>query len=352
MIRVCVDGTVFRQSPRGGIARYWSDLFKEFENSDSGLRFDVVLPPGAIKPSHARSYRAGSLTAYRAARQSDIFHSTYYTRWPRMRCPQVVTVYDFIDAMFPMLRPHNAEFVDKQRELIQNADAVVVISETTRQLTVEHTGVDPSKIFLAYPCVPLIFAAPVPSAEEGISFRNKHTGGAPYLLHVGYRQNYKNFRKILRAYCNIAAKTDRHLLVVGACHPPSDEEIDCMVSSHALHKIHFLPNVDDEVLRLAYAGADAMVHATLMEGFGIPLIEALASGTGLIISDIPVYREIAGSMATFVDPSDTEAWEEALLQPVSVQTEWRDAVLKRFTPQACASAHLNAYKYALQARGM
>ena len=120
-----------------------------------------------------------------------------------------------------------------------------------------------------------------------------------------------------------------------------------MVSARLLNRIHFLPIVNDDVLRLAYAGADAMVHASLMEGFGIPVVEALASGTGLILSDIPVYREIAGSMAAFVDPVDPDAWGEAILRPVTVQSGWRDAVLSRFSWAAAAAAHLDAYRCAL-----
>ena len=350
MIRISVDGTVFQQSPNGGIARYWAELFKAMETRGADVQFNVALPPGSKPPPCARGARAGSPVAYWAAWRADLFHSTYYTLWPRMRCPYVVTVYDFIDALLPQLRPHYANFARRQHELIRRADAIIAISETTRKLVVDRVGVDSAKVFLAYPGVPSPFAAAPVDAAAVARFRQAQTGGAPYLLHVGERRSYKNFRTILKAFCRAAGKTDRHLLVLGGRHPPADDEIDWMVSSRLLDRIHFLPLVDDEILRLAYAGADAMVHASLMEGFGIPVVEAIASGTGLILSDIPVYREIAGSMATYVAPADVDAWEDALLKPVSIQPGWRDAILSRFTCDAPAEAHLQAYRHALGAK--
>lgn len=346
-MRICVDGLIYRQSPNGGIARYWTELFMAVDLPGAGVRFDVALPSGARRPPNVRSARASSLGAYWAAWRADLFHSTYYTLWPRMRCPSVVTVYDFIDALLPQLRPHNARFVQRQLELIRRAAAVVVISETTRKLAVDLAGADPEKVFLAYPGVSRPFTPPPPAAADVVRFRQAQTGGAPYLLHVGERKNYKNFRTILKAFCRVADKTDRHLIVLGGSSPPEGDEIDWMVSARLLNRIHFLPIVNDDVLRLAYAGADAMVHASLMEGFGIPVVEALASGTGLILSDIPVYREIAGSMAAFVDPVDPDAWGEAILRPVTVQSGWRDAVLSRFSWAAAAAAHLDAYRCAL-----
>ena len=346
-MRVSIDGLIFKQSPNGGISRYWAELFAAMELLDANVRYNVALPLGVHYPIRARTARAGSLISYWNAWRADLFHSTYYTEWPRMRCPFVVTVYDFIDALLPQLRPNNFRFVQKQLVQVKRADAVIAISKETGNLVETLAGVERDKIFVAYPGVPAPFRSTLPSEQDITLFRQNQTGGAPYLLHVGKRDNYKNFRTILKAFCRIADKTDRHLLVVGGKHPLPEDEIDWMISSRLLNRIHFLPLVDDKTLHIAYAGADAMVHASLMEGFGIPVIEALASGTGLIISDIPVYREIAGSMATFVDPAEVGAWEEAFLQPVTVQHDWREKTLNRFSWCASASAHLDAYRSVL-----
>lgn len=348
MIRVSTDGLIFKMVPNGGIARYWLEVFKAMSHLKHPVQFNVASPKGALQPSDVQCFTSGSLASYWAAWRADIFHSTYYTQWPRMSCPSVATVYDFIDASFPQLRPRGATLVKRQMESIRHASAVVAISETTRDLTLKLTGINPSDIFLAYPGVSTPFTQARPEAAEIRKFRDAETGGAPYLLHVGGCENYKNFRTILKAFCRIATKTDRHLVVVGRGQLLAADEIDWIVASRAMERIHFKLHVDDATLRLAYAGADAMVHASLMEGFGIPVIEALACGTGLILSDIPVYREIAGGMATFVDAVDVEAWAQALQAPVDVQSTWRDEVLKRYTWDAAALAHLKAYEHALK----
>lgn len=264
-------------------------------------------------------------------------------RWPRMDDASVVTAYDFIDASYPLLRPDGEAFVQRQMEAIRHASFVIAISQTTHDLVLELTGIDTSKLAIAYPGVSEPFRQPIPSEESLGLFREKRTGGAPYLLHVGGRRNYKNFGTLIRAFCACAHKTDRHLMVLGGGYPLSEEEMHLIVSRRLLDRVHFRPRVDDHELRLAYAGADALVHASLMEGFGIPVIEALACGTGLVLSDIPVYREIAADFAKFVDPFDVEAWSQAMTEPVATNRAWRDTVLSRYTWEAAAREHIRVY---------
>ena len=347
-MRISVDGWVFRNSPNGGIARYWSELFRAMNSLEANVRYHVSLPPGSRRPPHVRTSRTGSPGAYWAAWRADLFHSTYYTHWPRMRCPEVTTVYDFVDASFPLLHPNSAGFVDRQLAALRRAAAVIAISKSTRDLAIELAGVAPSRIFLAYPAIAEPFTQSLPTADAIRKFREEHTGGAPYLIHVGHRKNYKNFRTILKAFCRMAPKTDRHLLIIGGKDRLDEDEIHWSIASRLMDRVHFKRHVDDATLRLAYAGADAMVHASLMEGFGIPVLEALACGTGLILSDIPVYREIAEGMATFVEAGDADAWAQAFLSAVEVQPAWREEVLKRYTWDAAAQVHLKAYECALK----
>ena len=344
MMRVIVDGHVFGMAPDGGIARYWTEIIRAAAHLELPMRFDVALSPTARRPAGVPCRTSGSLSAYWAAWRADLFHTTYYTHWPRMKCPSVATVYDFVDASFPLLRPNGEGFVGRQMAALKRAAAVVAISKSTRDLAVRLAGIDPARLFVAYPAVAAPFAAPLPGAAEIRKFRAEQTGGAPYLVHVGDRRNYKNFRTVLRAFCRAAPSMDRHLLILGGKHPLAEDELDWVYSARLSNRVHFCSRVDDATLRLAYAGADAMVHASRMEGFGIPVIEALACGTGLILSDIPVYREIAEGRAVWVEADDVEAWEQALKTDVRVQPGWREEVLKSYTWEAAARVHLDAYR--------
>lgn len=343
MMRIVVDGAVYGHNAYGGIARYWTEILKLLVREKS-LHLDLAVARDGVWPSGVPCCAIGSPAAYWSAWRADLFHSTYYSRWPRVKCPSVATAYDFIDASFPLLRPNGHDFVGRQFDVLRRASAVMVISKSTRELAIQLARIDPARIFLAYPAVPSPFSLPPPAREEVAAFRQKLTGGAPYLLHVGERMNYKNFRTILDAYCRGGRSTDRHLVVMGGRHPLTHDELHTIVSHRLLDRIHFHPRTDDATLRLAYAGADALVHASLMEGFGIPVIEALACGTGLILSDIPVYREIASGMATLIEPTDVDRWTGALAEPVAIQSGWREEVLRRYTWEAAAQAHLQAYR--------
>ena len=344
MIRVVIDGVVYRRNSHGGIARYWTETLKALAKSGAKVHFDLVLSRDSVRPADVPWRIAGRLPALWATGRADLFHTTYYTHWPRVKGPAVSTAYDLIDASFPLLRPNGDGFVERQFESLRRSAAVVAISKSTRDLAAELAGIDPARIFVAYPSVAAPFSDPIPATEEIRRFRQTYTRGYPYLLHVGARKNYKNFRTILKAYCRAAEDTDRHLLVLGGRHPLGEDELDWAISSRMLDRIHFYPRVDDSALRLAYAGADAMVHASLMEGFGIPVLEALACGTGLILSDIPVYREIADGQAMFVEAGNVDAWVQALKAPVPVQSAWREDVLRRFTWEAAARVHVQAYE--------
>jgi glycosyltransferase involved in cell wall biosynthesis len=347
MMRIVIDGQIYRGNLHGGIVRYWTETLRALARCGSDIHFDVVVARNSVRPAGLPLQTAGKVSAYWAAWRADLFQSTYYTRWPRMKCPSVATAYDFIDASFPEHHPNGKGFFERQFDVLRQATAVIAISQSTRDLAIELAGIDPARIFIAYPAVAAPFSLSPPGEEDIRQFRQEHTGGAPYLLHVGKCRTYKNFMTILGGFNLAAKKTDRHLLVLGGPRSWTTEEMKRISASQASGRVHFYPQASDEMLRLAYAGADALVHASLMEGFGIPVIEALACGTGLILSDIPVYREIAEGMATFVEAGNVEAWAEAIKGSVAIQPSWRDEVLRRYTWEATAQMHVRAYESVL-----
>jgi len=89
---------------------------------------------------------------------------------------------------------------------------------------------------------------------------------------------------------------------------------------------------------------DSSFLGEAIERLAIPFIEALACGTGLILSDIPVYREIADGRAVFVEAGDVEAWRQAMVAPVPAQPAWREETLRRFTCEETARMHVQAYE--------
>lgn len=344
-MRLCIDGIVYGNNAHGGVARYWTGLLKALSDLRVLDQIDLVIPRKAVRPvCGARIQRIGMPGAYWAAARAGVFHSTYYTRWPRIKCPSVITVYDFVDAAHPLCMSNGPDFVDRQRAVIERADAVIAISKTTALEIQQYTETDGNKIYCAYPGVASPFTDTPPSQQDRFSFRARLTGGAPYFLHVGKRGMYKNFRTLFRAFCRVASQIDHHLVLVGDRNRLLADEWDCILTAGLESRVHYRPYVDDPWLRLAYAASDALVHASIQEGFGIPVIEALACGTACILSDIPVYREIASGLAQFVNPISEDAWAEAFLDPPQIDSGARDQVLNKYQWDKAADTHIRAYR--------
>jgi glycosyltransferase involved in cell wall biosynthesis len=126
----------------------------------------------------------------------------------------------------------------------------------------------------------------------------------PYLLHVGVRSKHKNFRILLAAYSRWARRNECSLVTVGA--PFSNQEMQYMQTTGISSRVHLMSDVDDDRLCQLYNGAAAFVYPSLYEGFGIPLLEAMACGCPIIASCIPSTLEVAGECPIYFEPSDSD----------------------------------------------
>lgn len=131
-----------------------------------------------------------------------------------------------------------------------------------------------------------------------------------YLLQVGARRPHKNLRVLVEM---LALRPDRHLVLVGNVDPRFPDAVPALAAERGVaDRVHHLPFVADEHLVALYRGADAFVYPSLVEGFGLPLLEAMAAHTPVVASDIPVFAELARDAALLVPPADPGAWAEAV----------------------------------------
>lgn len=348
-MKVLIDGIIFRLKPTGGIARYWNEIFKRLAaGNGSGIEYAVTLPRGSESEIPEQFIKVErTVGALLTALRADVFNSTYYRQWPSMRRKvNVVTVYDWIDASLPLYHPNaGAGFLEKQRKAIKNAAHVVAISEDVKRRTMEFAGFPEERISVAAPAVGGDFTLPLPVEEEKEAFRRKYGISRPYLLHVGNRRNYKNFRTIIEAWISVSDKCGRDLVIAGGEPNLNDSELYAVSSRGLYDRVHFIHRPNDADLRLAYAAADAFVSASVMEGFGIPVIESMACGTLPIVSDIPIYREVAGDSALFVPWYDTAAWGEIMCMDFSRLRTTQDLVeaSRRFSWDSAADVYSQVY---------
>ena len=278
----------------------------------------------------------------------DVFHATNFVLPPLARAAGVVTVHDLTYLRYP--ETVDAE-VRRYRDLVPDA-----IRRAARVITVSRAVADELAAEYSLPEEKIVVApngvAPEWSSAEPLAPDRRRAVGLPdrYLLFVGNREPRKNLGTLVRAHA-AAREADPAvppLVVVGPAgwgDAWGGEEPDP-------RHVTLLGYLDDADLQGTVAGADAVCCPSLYEGFGLPVIEAMATGTPVLASDIAAHREVAGGLATLLPPQDTDAWAHAIggLSPAGDEVGALRARAQQFTWTACATAHLRAYSAAMNAR--
>jgi glycosyltransferase involved in cell wall biosynthesis len=182
-----------------------------------------------------------------------------------------------------------------QRLLLNRADIVVTVSHTTKSLMAEHR--------LTSRPVRVVSNAPQPLLQP----RDHHTGPDKTLLYMGSFMPYKNVETVLTG---MAELPDYTLHLLSRITPERRAELEARSPRGA--RVVFHDGVTDEEYTKLLMRTTALVSLSKAEGYGLPLVEAMALGTPVIVSDIPIFREIAGDAATYVDPDSAASFAAAV----------------------------------------
>lgn len=330
-MKIWIDGMVYARSPVGGIRRYFDELLARLPQMDSTAELFVTEASLGSVGVHDKIHVVPVFSSFQSAvthpartlrsllkrarfyrKGPDIFHASYYTKSPFPKSRNVVTVYDFVDAHHPELHPNGSAFLAQQRSAIEAADCVLAISECTRRDVLKFTDTPPERVRTIKLAAGDIFRTTQVSSEARHLLRDTLCQGNPYWLFVGRRGSYKNFTRALQAYAALASSMTSHLVICGPDEPWASEH-QALLDKHDLKsRVHLLGAVSDQRLVELYAASQLMVYPSLSEGFGIPLLEAMACGTPLACSDIPVFREVAGSAAEYFNPLCSDDMAAAL----------------------------------------
>ena len=255
----------------------------------------------------------------------DIFHPTYYEPYFLKylgKKPYVLTVYDMIHEHFPHYFKTGDQTKVWKKHLIENAGAIIAISENTRQDIIKFTDADPGRIHVIYLGNPFEHRSAQPDPGSARPVFEK-----PYLLFVGGRPAYKNFDFFIRSVAGIVRDhEDLHIVCAGWL-PFSSREKKVFKESGIPDKVHHV-KINDTILKKLYQNARAFVFPSLYEGFGLPVLEAFSCGCPAILSNSSSLPEIGGVGADYFNPHDSESICSAV-ELVLSDTKYRGDLIQK-----------------------
>lgn len=320
-MRVLYDDQIFSAQRHGGISNYFVNLFREFAAAPS-LGVDPVGFPItsfnehlselglARRPPFAFLERRRALQAINGlmhrtqgrsgSMKPELQHQTFYftSGWGGKKIlPTVVTIHDMIPELFPTDFQVNPHFLKDYH--VRNADAIVCVSETTK-----------SDLLKFYPGLDV----PIVVTPLGVSHEfepSEDTSVGDYFLYVGTRaEPYKNFTLFAQAAATVIRGKSLKLKLVGGGPITADEAV-FLRSLGILDQIEHTRPSSNELVKL-YQNAIALVFPTRYEGFGLPTLEAMASGCPAILGMTPALQEVAGDAGIYFSEYTVDSLAEAM----------------------------------------
>ena len=367
MIRYWLDArTAVTHFP--GIGRYVSNLAQAMTpllnpNEHLTLLHDPSKPSRWQLPAESKqvTWVETAVSPFSLAQQtkipsllknSTLYHSPYYLMPYRPSVPTILTVYDLIPQRYPEYVSTKARLLFQltTRLALRTADHIIAISEATKQDFMTAYHVDSDRI-TAVPLAPApTFKPQSPAHVQTI----KQTYNLPdhYVLYLGINKPHKNLPNLIHAWKTVQEQSTNPptLIIAGAWDERYPEAKNLTNELDLTKAITFLGPVSDEDLPGLYAGADLFVFPSYYEGFGLPVIEAMACGTAVTCSHTSSLPEVGENAAAYFDPTNTNDIAQTIiriLQNKDERTSRQTQGLKQvsqYTWTITAQATLNIYR--------
>jgi glycosyltransferase involved in cell wall biosynthesis len=364
-MRIVYDHQVFSWQKYGGISRYFCELAVRIA-SDSETTVQVFAPlyvneylrrvqqvPHLVRgmkvPQVPKTGRMMNLANRFLVRKwlgrssPDVVHETYYSDRPLAPKSSkiVVTVYDMVHEKFNGGCLSADKTGSNKAMAVARADHVICISENTKKDLIELLDIRPEKISVIYLGYELECASPEKKSERTQE---------PYILYVGNRDRYKNFSRLLQVYASSAWLQSNFKLVCFGGPPFTGTELQEIRRLGIPQAYVVRMDGNDAALARLYAGAAAFVYPSLYEGFGLPLLEAMAYDCPVVCSDSSSIPEVVGQAGEYFDPTDVHSIAAALDKVLGSSEHASELIrkgrqqVKRFSWDKCAQNTLRVYR--------
>ena len=328
-MRIAIDARKLRDY---GIGTYVRNLLRQLARQDHATEYVVLCqePDCAMVAELGANFRAvpERAGAYSMREQltvpldlrrerANLFHAPHYVLPPLTPCRAVVTIHDCIHLRFPQYLPSRIGFAYARASLwtaTHRAARVITVSEASKRDILRYFRVPESRIEVIYNAIDDRYWEE-PSDEEMDRVQQRYQLNAPFVLYAGNIKPHKNLERLIEAFHLLRQDQnfkDVQLLIIG------DEiskyaSLRRAVHRHKLHKyVRFFGFVPDQTLAALYRLAAVFVFPSLYEGFGLPPLEAMASGTPVITSNVSSLPEVVGDAALMIDPYDPAAIADAI----------------------------------------
>lgn len=330
-----------------GIGTYIQNLLRELAKIDQQNEYVLFTRPQdvSVAASLGENFRAvpNRSAHYSIAEQIsiplavkrehlDLFHATHYVLPALTPSKTVVTIHDCIHLMFPEYLRHHLGYAYARASLYiaaHKSDRIFTVSEQSKRDILKFFKVRPEKIVVTPNAIDERVSVP-PTEEQVTQTRERYQLSHSYLLYVGNIMPHKNLERLIEAFhlVRTQGRSELELLIIG------DEISKLQALRRAVHKydihryVRFLGYVPDRTLAVLYRLASVFVFPSLYEGFGLPPLEAMASGTPVVTSNVSSLPEVVGEAAILVDPYSAQAIADGILQ-VLRSTHLRDDLRRR-----------------------
>jgi glycosyltransferase involved in cell wall biosynthesis len=370
-MHIAYDSQIFRLQENGGISKYFVKVIENLvlENDVcitvlSGIHKNEYLKHSNINYSgvfyfnfirklisnrfydYTSAYNFFLEKNKLSAKKIDIIHQTYngYELHKPINTKCIITIHDLIYEKYPNDFSDTQEVLIRKKASIENADHIICVSKNTQTDLINYYKVDISKTTVVYHGV------------EKFEKQNDRLFLFPYILYVGKRNGYKNFKNTLVAFENTKLKQDAKLICFGSS-AFSQEETDLITYLGLTNDIVYFKGSDIELINL-YQHAVFLIYPSIYEGFGLPVLEAMANDCPVICSDRSSLPEVSNNCALEINCEDITSVSRAM-DKLFYDNDLRNKLIKlgsenvkKYTWKNTALNTLNVYQKVIKENKM
>ena len=366
-MKIIYDEQIFSNQNFGGISRYFCNLIESIQSKSifsvkigtvfskneylNSLRTrknfgqTIVNSEGSYFISHSinRIYSIFCLLF----RKYDVFIPTYFNpyflKFIQKDKPFVLTVHDMIDELFPNLNKYNKRIIKYKKKCIENATKIIAISENTK-----------NDIIKFYPHVADKIIVIMHGYQHSTSIEDQYDDNLnkKYILFVGKRDGYKNFKFMIENIASSLIEFEINLFCVGGGSWNSDEKI--MLNDLNINNICFQIDVFEESINMYYQKALFFIYPSEYEGFGLPILESFANNCPVLLSNASCFPEIAGVSASYFELNNQKDFKQKILELITSELKREELIflgkekLLEYSIEKCCVETFRVYEAAIK----